>query len=163
MVSGHLGSGFKSATGRSRPVDLPSGRASVGSGTDPARDPQIHSGSRPARSPGLRASPLNLRGDSIERNWQSDDLVLAASLHQPRYLIRLLGLDDLAGSKIPLRSSNVAGALREVHLHSLDSSGFELWGGNRLILKFFRRPISVEQALCDPDTTDGPHRGLSGS
>lgn len=163
MISGHSGSGLKSATTPPRLVDLPGGRVLLDSGTEPAREPQINSGSRRAPVSGLRASALNLRGERIERNREGDDLALAASFDQARYRIRLFGPDDQAGSEIPLRSIDVAGALREVHLHSPDSSGFELWRGDRLILKFFRRPFTSQQVLGDPDTIDGPHRGLSGS
>ena len=129
MISGHSGSGLKSATAPPLLVDLPNARVSLDSGVEPAREPRINSGSRPAPVPGPRASAPKFHGKRIERHTESDDLVLAASFDQARYRIRLLGPDDQAGSEIPLRSIDVAGALREVHLHSPDSSGFELWRG----------------------------------
>ncbi|MEQ7154233.1 hypothetical protein [Brevundimonas aurifodinae] len=54
--------------------------------------------------------------------------------------MRLVDSDGRAGGEIALLSIDVAGALREVCLHSPDRSGFELWQEGRMILRFYCLP-----------------------
>lgn len=72
---------------------------------------------------------------------------VAVSHTAAAYRVRLAELDGRFGGDIPLSSDSVAGALREVCFHSVESVGFELWQGRRMILKAF--PVT-ETASQEP-------------
>ena len=161
MTSARFGSGLEPVVTAGRVLDLPGGSALHECATSSTADHDFNPVVPGRRRIGFNARPRPL-GDTIVSKPRTAARIAISTLDAASYRVRLIDPDGRIGSEIPLLSVDVAGALREVCFHSPDRSAFELWRGERLILKAFRmerdRQISVR-----PDTQDGPHRGLSGS
>lgn len=132
MTSTSLGSGLEPGMEAALLTDFPSGAVPIKGGSPLLRGRDLASVVRPPEKIGTRAAApilLRVRKGSTRRVALSD----AAA----NYGVRLADLDGQVGAEIPLLSDTVAGALREVSFHSIDRGGFELWRGQRLILKAF--------------------------
>lgn len=161
MTSARSGPGLDPVMTAGRLVDLPGKSTLPGGEPSPTADHEFRPvvpvkrrvGSNPLAKP---------PGDLIVSKRRTTASIPAPTPGVASYRVRLVDPDGRTGSEIPLLSVDVAGALREVCFHSPDRSAFELWRGERLILKAFRMEMD-RQISVRPDTQDGPHRGLSGS
>ena len=142
MTSTNPGPGLEHGRGAALLTDFPGEVVPIKGGSPLLRGRDPASVVRPLGKIGRRAAApilLRVRKGSTRRVAVSD----AAA----NYRVRLADLDGQVGAEIPLVSDTVAGALREVSFHSIDRGGFELWRGQRLILKAFPVP---EQPLQEP-------------
>ena len=161
MTSARSGPGLEPVMAAGRLVDLPGGSALHVCEPSSTADHEFNPVVPARRRIGFNARPRPL-GDLIVSERRTAAPIATPTLDAPSYRVRLVDSDGRTGSEIPLLSVDVAGALREVCLHSPERSAFELWRGERLILKAFRTKMDGEM-IVRPDTQDGPHRGLSGS
>lgn len=161
MASARSGSGVEPVVTAVRLVDLLGGSASVEFEPSRTANHEFSPASPAKRGLGSKARP-RLFGDHILLKRRTTVSIPTPMLDAASYRVRLVDPDGRTATEIPLLSVDVAGALREVCLHSPDRSAYELWRGDRLILKAFRTEIDG-QVDVRTDTQDGPHRGLSGS
>ena len=161
MTSAGSGSSFEPVVTAGCLVDLLGDSASVEGRPSRTANDEFSPVMPAQRGPGSNARTRPV-GDHTLSKRRTAASVPTPTLDAACYRVRLEDLDGRTGSEIPLLSVDVAGALREVCLHSSDRSAYELWRGEQLILKAFRTEMD-RQMIVPPDTQDGPHRGLSGS